>query len=115
MSPEGSSAAAIRRGVSGTADGPAALGSTPDGYPLPMTPSPEQRHGSGSPPEQEGEVSEVSGLSKAAEPISPGDSVAGSPSQESGQVDEGPTGPDAATHDPRQSQRRAKGDVETTG
>lgn len=62
-----------------------------------------------------GQVSEVSGLDQAAEPISPSDSVAGAEPGESGHADEGPTGPDAVTHAEEQDSHPDKGDVETTG
>lgn len=42
-----------------------------------------------------GQVSEVGGLERADEPISDDQSVAGQPEGESGEVDEGPTGPNA--------------------
>ena len=55
------------------------------------------------PPEQSaGQVSEVGAMdpSAAGTPISDDQSVAGSPSDESGRPDEGPTGPDSApAHD----------------
>jgi hypothetical protein len=63
----------------------------------------------------EGQVSEVSGLKDPDQQISPGDSVAGAPEAESGRADEGPTGPDAVTNDPRQDRYPDKDDVETTG
>lgn len=43
----------------------------------------------------EGQVSEVSGLQRAGEPITPGDSVAAHPDDDT--VDEGMTGPEAPT------------------
>jgi hypothetical protein len=67
------------------------------------------------PDDADGQVSEVASFKNAGEPISPGDAVAGAPEGESGQVDEGPTGPDAPTNDPRQDRHPAKDDVETTG
>jgi hypothetical protein len=63
----------------------------------------------------EGQVSEVASFKKPGEEISPGDSVAGAPEGESGKADEGPTGPDAVTHDERQDRHPDKDDVETTG
>jgi hypothetical protein len=63
----------------------------------------------------EGQVSEVASFKDPNEEISPGDSVAGAPEQESGRADEGPTGPDAVTHDPRQGRHPDQDDVETTG
>jgi hypothetical protein len=63
----------------------------------------------------EGQVSEVASFKAAGEQISPGDSVAGAPEGESGRADEGPTGPDAVTNDPRQDRHRDQDDVETTG
>jgi hypothetical protein len=65
--------------------------------------------------DSDGQVSEVSGLDKADEAISPADSVAGAEPGESGRADEGPTGPDAVTHDERQGEHPDKDDVETTG
>ncbi len=53
------------------------------------------------PDEQDGQVSEVSGLGESPDPISPGDATAGYPSSESGEADEGTAGPNAAPrHDP---------------
>ncbi|QSR30289.1 hypothetical protein CFI00_07190 [Nocardioides sp. S5] len=46
----------------------------------------------------EGQVSETA--SEFGEPISSGDSVAGQPGQESGEVDEGAQGPNAIPDDP---------------
>ncbi len=43
----------------------------------------------------EGQVSEVGNFERAHEPISDDQSVAGQPEGESGEVDEGPTGPNA--------------------
>jgi hypothetical protein len=63
----------------------------------------------------DGQVSEVASFKDPNEEISPGDSVAGAPEQESGRADEGPTGPDAVTHDRRQDRHPGKDDVETTG
>ncbi|GAB6986497.1 hypothetical protein [Nocardioides pyridinolyticus] len=67
--------------------------------------------------QDEGQVSEVSGLKKEGEPsaVSDGDSVAGQPTQESGSTDEGPQGPDAPTFSEDQSRYPDKDDVETTG
>jgi hypothetical protein len=67
------------------------------------------------PEDADGQVSEVASFKEAGEAISPGDAVAGAPEGESGHVDEGPTGPDAPTNDPRQDRYPAKDDVETTG
>lgn len=65
--------------------------------------------------QDEGQVSEVAGLG-AGEPVSDGDAVAGQPTDESGKVDEGPTGPDAPTDHRRDQDRYPdKDDVETTG
>lgn len=64
---------------------------------------------------QDGQVSEVSALRDPNEAISDGDSVAGQPEAESGDVDEGPTGPDAVTNDARQDHHPDQDDVETTG
>jgi hypothetical protein len=62
----------------------------------------------------EGQVSEVSGMKD--EVVSDGDSVAGQPTTESGETDEGPTGPDAPSdHRDRTDTHPDKGDVETTG
>lgn len=54
--------------------------------------------------DQQGEVSEVSGLdpADAETPIQPSDATAGSPEAESGRPDEGEAGPDAA---PEENQR----------
>jgi hypothetical protein len=61
--------------------------------------------------QDEGQVSEVSGLKKEAD-VSDGDSVAG---QSDRGADEGPTGPDAPTFSEDQSEYPDKDDVETTG
>ena len=61
--------------------------------------------------QDEGQVSEVSGLKKEAE-VSDGDSVAGQPDRG---ADEGPTGPDAPTFAEEQDRHPDKDDVETTG
>jgi hypothetical protein len=61
------------------------------------------------------QVSEVASFRGAGVPISPDDAVAGAPTAESGEVDEGPTGPDAPTYDARQDRHPDKDDVETTG
>lgn len=61
--------------------------------------------------QDEGQVSEVSGLRNPDEQVSDGDSVAG----QSDQVDEGPTGPDAVTFAERKDEYPEKGDTETTG
>jgi hypothetical protein len=63
----------------------------------------------------EGQVSEVASFKAPGEEISPEDSVAGAPTDESGETDEGPTGPDAVTNDERQDHHPDQGDVETTG
>lgn len=65
--------------------------------------------------ESDGQVSEVASFKEPGEEISPGDSVAGAPEGESGHTDEGPTGPNAVTNDPRGDRHPAKDDVETTG
>ena len=69
--------------------------------------------------QQDGQVSEVSGLTNAGQEA-PGDSVAGAPDQESGRPDEGPTGPNAVTfgddeHRDDGHRDKDKSDVETTG
>ncbi|MFC7494450.1 MULTISPECIES: hypothetical protein [unclassified Nocardioides] len=61
--------------------------------------------------QDEGQVSEVSGLRDPGEPISDGDAVAGQPDG----ADEGPTGPDAVTFAEKQRRHPGKGDPETTG
>jgi hypothetical protein len=61
--------------------------------------------------QDEGQVSEVSGLKKEAD-VSDGDSVAG---QSDRGADEGPTGPDAPTFSEDQTGYSDKDDVETTG
>ncbi len=45
----------------------------------------------------EGQVSEVSGLEGAGDPIQPDQAVAGAPDAESGDVQEGKAGPNART------------------
>ena len=45
----------------------------------------------------EGQVSEASNLEDAGEPIQPDQAVAGAPDGESGEVQEGKAGPNAAT------------------
>ena len=68
--------------------------------------------------DQDGQVSEVAGLpdpGTADASVSDGDSVAGQPDTESGETDEGPTGPDAVTFDDRQDRHPGQDDVETTG
>ena len=65
--------------------------------------------------DDEGQVSEVSGLGGAGGAVSDGDAVSGQPEGESGKVDDGPTGPDAVTNDPEQDRHPDKDDVETTG
>ena len=65
--------------------------------------------------QDEGQVSEVSGLKDPDQPVSSGDSVAGQPEAESGRVDEGPTGPDAVTNAADQDRYPHKDDVETSG
>ncbi len=47
--------------------------------------------------QDEGQVSEVSALEGAGEPIMPDQAVAGAPDAESGEVQEGKTGPNART------------------
>jgi hypothetical protein len=63
----------------------------------------------------DGQVSEVASFKEPGEQISPEDSVAGAPTEESGRTDEGPTGPDAVTNESRQGLHPDQGDVETTG
>ncbi|HEU5035469.1 MAG TPA: hypothetical protein VFT70_00580 [Nocardioides sp.] len=65
--------------------------------------------------QDEGQVSEVSGMKAPGESVSDGDAVSGQPEGESGKVDDGPTGPDAPTFDPDQGRYADKDDVETTG
>lgn len=65
--------------------------------------------------QDEGQVSEVSGMGGGGAAVSDGDSVAGQPTQESGPTDEGPQGPDAPTFDDRQDEYPDSDDVETTG
>ena len=50
-------------------------------------------------PDNEGQVSEASSLENAGEPIQPDQAVAGAPDAESGEVQEGRTGPNARTGD----------------
>lgn len=50
-------------------------------------------------PDNEGQVSEVSTLEGADQPIQPDQAVAGAPDAESGDVQEGRTGPNARTGD----------------
>ncbi|CAM3541692.1 hypothetical protein [Nocardioides zeicaulis] len=53
------------------------------------------------PEDQDGQEGQVSALAQdAPEPISSGDSVAGQPEEESGEVDEGAQGPNAIPDDP---------------
>jgi hypothetical protein len=61
------------------------------------------------------QVSEVASFGDPGLPISPGDSVSGAPTAESGEVNEGPTGPDAPTYSSQQDRHPDKDDVETTG
>lgn len=49
------------------------------------------------PGDDEGQVSETSGLEGADQPIQPDQAVAGAPDAESGEVQEGKTGPNART------------------
>ena len=65
--------------------------------------------------QDEGQVSEVSGLRDPDQSVSDGDAVSGQPEAESGKVDDGPTGPDAPTFAPEQDRYPDKDDVETTG
>ena len=65
--------------------------------------------------QDEGQVSEVSGLRDPHESVSDGDAVSGQPEGESGKVDDGPTGPDAPTNAPEQDRHPDQDDVETTG
>lgn len=64
-----------------------------------MTPTPQQRDEQQAPTtdrgDDAGQVSEVSTLEGADEPIQPDQSVAGSPDDEPGSVDEGSQGPNA--------------------
>ena len=55
-----------------------------------QSPTPEPEHDTA-----EGQVSEVQNLDGADEPISDDQAVAGQPDGESGEVDEGPTGPNS--------------------
>ncbi len=48
-------------------------------------------------PDDQGQVSEASNLEDADEPIQPDQAVAGAPEGESGEVQEGRAGPNAAT------------------
>lgn len=50
--------------------------------------------------EQDGQVSELAAGGGEPEPISAGDSVAGQPDDESGEVQEGTQGPNAIPDDP---------------
>ncbi|GAA1435021.1 hypothetical protein GCM10009641_30000 [Mycobacterium cookii] len=50
--------------------------------------------------EQDGQVSELAAAGGEPEPISSGDSVAGQPDDESGDVQEGAQGPNAIPDDP---------------
>lgn len=50
--------------------------------------------------DQGGQVSELAEAGGAPQPISAGDSVAGQPDQESGEVEEGTQGPNAIPDDP---------------
>lgn len=65
--------------------------------------------------QDEGQVSEVSGLRNPGESVSDGDAVAGQPAGVSGDTDEGPTGPDAPTFAEKQDRHPDSDDVETTG
>ena len=78
-----------------------------------MTSPHDSRPKSGS--DTEGQVSEVASFKEPGEQISPEDSVAGAPKGESGDPDEGPTGPDAVTNAKHQDRHPDKDDVETTG
>ncbi len=65
--------------------------------------------------EQDGQVSEVSGMdpAEADTPIQPDQSVAGAPDAESGEVDEGPQGPNARPdweNDPGETDTRSADD-----
>ncbi|NYI11160.1 hypothetical protein [Nocardioides marinus] len=55
-----------------------------------QSPTPESEHDTA-----EGQVSEVQSMDGADEPISDDQAVAGQPDGESGEVDEGPTGPNS--------------------
>ncbi len=52
---------------------------------------------SAKPGDDEGQVSEASTLEEADQPIQPDQAVAGAPDAESGEVQEGKTGPNART------------------
>lgn len=63
--------------------------------------SDDQQQPQDQPQDQDGHEGQVSELTQdAPEPISSGDSVAGQPEQESGEVDEGAQGPNAIPDDP---------------
>jgi hypothetical protein len=51
--------------------------------------------------DQNGQVSEVSGMGEEPEPVSPEDAVAGAPDDESGEALEGTAGPDAPPREGR--------------
>ena len=57
--------------------------------------------------EQQGQVSEVSGMDPedADTPLQPSDATAGSPEAESGEAQEGEAGPDAVPEDNRRARR----------
>lgn len=59
----------------------------------------EQQDQHDQPDEQEGQVSELAVAGGEPEPISAGDSAAGQPDDESGDVQEGAQGPNAIPHD----------------
>jgi hypothetical protein len=65
--------------------------------------------------DERGQVSKVASFGEPGTEISREDSVAGAPPAESGTVDEGPTGPEAPTNDPRRGHQPDKADVEKTG
>jgi hypothetical protein len=59
-------------------------------------------------PDEPGQVSEVSGMEKAPDPIASEDATAGYPTSESGHPDEGTAGPNAApVHDPPEPENRS--------
>jgi hypothetical protein len=84
------------------------------GYGTEMNPPTESEHEPQHEPERKGQVSEVASFGTPGEQISPGDAVAGAPDGESGEVDEGPTGPDATTYADRQDRHPDKDEVQGT-
>ncbi len=65
-------------------------------------------------PDNEGQVSEASSLENAGEPIQPDQAVAGAPDAESGEVQEGRTGPNARTGDETSETTDDDGDDQAT-